>query len=454
MISSKRRVHGILPGRTHTSAHTVSPTIGLLVGLIVTLAAVVADGAYITRQIAGLRALQTDLADRNRKDSLQLLRLENDLNTIGLAMRDMIDTTQYPLTAWRAQFDRVRADFDDALRLEAAAAVAPRTPEQRRYLARSVSQFWEAVDRMFASAAAGTEDEARSQIRVSLQARQAALSTTVARLLVANNASEEATARRARDIYTAVQRQAYLFVGATLIAILVTGLYVIRANRRLFAAISALSQRRHELAGQLITTRESTLREISRELHDEFGQILTAMGSMLSRAGKHAPEDSALRAELREVNEIAQTTLNNVRGLSQALHPSILEDAGLDETLDWYVPQVERQLGITVSYDRAGSTANVDTSARIHVYRVLQEALNNVARHSGATQAWVRLRAGGGRLELEVEDHGHGLDAATDRRGLGIVTMRERAELVGGTIEFLEPRGGGTLVRLQMPIHE
>jgi two-component system, NarL family, sensor histidine kinase UhpB len=96
----------------------------------------------------------------------------------------------------------------------------------------------------------------------------------------------------------------------------------------------------------------------------------------------------------------------------------------------------------------------VDTSARIHVYRVLQEALNNVARHSGATQAWVRLRAGGGRLELEVEDHGHGLEAATDRRGLGIVTMRERAELVGGTIEFLEPRGGGTLVRLQMPIHE
>ncbi|HWF84582.1 MAG TPA: sensor histidine kinase [Vicinamibacterales bacterium] len=416
-----------------------------------TLVAVIADGAYITRQVAGLRALQTDLADRSRKDSLHLLRIENDLNTIALAMRDMIDITQYPLTAWRPQFVRVRADLEDALQREEAVALARRTPEQRRYLISSVSQFWDATDRMFATARDGTEEEARSQIRLSLLARQAALSTTVARLLVANNVSEEETARQVQAIYTAVQRQAYLFVGATLIAILVTSLYVIRTNRRLFAELTALSQRRHELAGQLITTRESTLREISRELHDEFGQILTAMGSMLSRAGKHAPEGSPLRAELREVNEIAQTALNNVRGLSQALHPSILEDAGLDDTLDWYVPHVERQLGIVVSYERVGSTSDVDTSACIHVYRVLQEALNNVARHSGATQAWVRLRTADGLLELEVEDHGRGLDAATERRGLGIVTMRERAELVGGTIEFLEPREGGTLVRLQMP---
>ncbi len=443
MASPKRRARAL--------SH--SPTVGLLAGLIVTLVAVIADGVYITRQVAGLRALQTDLADRSRKDSLHLLRIENDLNTIALAMRDMIDITQYPLTAWRAQFDRVRADLEDALQREEAVALAHRTPEQRRYLISSVSQFWDATDRMFATARDGTEDEARSQIRLSLLARQAALSTTVARLLVANNVSEEETARRVQAIYTAVQRQAYLFVGATLIAILVTSLYVIRTNRRLFAELTALSQRRHELAGQLITTRESTLREISRELHDEFGQILTAMGSMLSRAGKHAPEGSPLRAELREVNEIAQTALNNVRGLSQALHPSILEDAGLDDTLDWYVPHVERQLGIIVSYDRVGSTADVDTSACIHVYRVLQEALNNVARHSGATQAWVRLRTADGLLELEVEDHGRGLDAATERRGLGIVTMRERAELVGGTIEFLEPLEGGTLVRLQMPTH-
>src|SRR4051812_30637743 len=271
---------------------TTSPTIGLLVGLLVTLAALVADGWYITRQMAGLRALQTDLADRNRRDSLQLLRIQNDLNTVALAMRDMIDSTEYPLTAWTAQFARVRQDLEDALQREEAVAVARRTPEQRLYLTSSMAQFWEAVDRMFGDAAAGRDDQARSQIRLSLQARQAALSTAVARLLVANNESEEQTARRVQDIYAQVQRQAVLFLGGTLIAILLTSVSVIRSNRRLFGELGELSEKRHELAQQLIAARESTLREISRELHDEFGQILTAMGSMLARAGKQAPEGS------------------------------------------------------------------------------------------------------------------------------------------------------------------
>src|ERR1700694_4220127 len=87
----------------------------------------------------------------------------------------------------------------------------------------------------------------------------------------------------------------------------------------------AASAQRSELAEKLISTQESTLRHISRELHDEFGQILTAVGAMLSRAGNHAPEGSALRSELREVCEITQSTLDKVRSLSQALHPVMLE---------------------------------------------------------------------------------------------------------------------------------
>jgi len=430
-----------------------SPTAFLLAGLIVTLVAVVADGWYITRQMEGLRALQTDLADRDRRDSLQLLRIQNALNTVALAMRDMLDDQQYPLTAWTAQFDRVRRDLDDALAREAELAVASRTPEQREYLSTSVAQFWDAVDRMFTDAREGREDEARAAIRVSLQARQAALSTTVARLLVANNESQDQTARQMQEIYTNVQRQAFVFVGATLAVILLTSVYVIRSNRRLFGDLAVLSERRHELARKLIETREATLREVSRELHDEFGQVLTAMGAMLSRAGKHVPDGSPLRAELREVTEVAQTALDRVRGLSQSLHPSILEDAGLDDTLDWFVPNAGRQLGIRVTYERPEPTGIADPAAAIHVYRVLQEALTNVAKHSGAAEAWVRLRASDGRLRLDVEDHGCGLEGTTDSRGLGIVTMRERAELMGGTIAFLRPPDGGTLVRLEVPTH-
>jgi hypothetical protein len=96
--------------------------------LIVTLGTVVAYSWYVSERISGLRRLQTELTDRNRRDSLQLLRIQNDLNQLGLAMRDMLDTGQrYPLIAWSAQFDRIRRDLDDALQREAEVAVARRT---------------------------------------------------------------------------------------------------------------------------------------------------------------------------------------------------------------------------------------------------------------------------------------------------------------------------------------
>ena len=189
---------------------------------------------------------------------------------------------------------------------------------------------------------------------MSLQERQAALSTAVARLLVQNSENEEHAGQRIVQIYDRVQRQVYVFLAATLLAILLNGLSVIRWNRRLFARLAEVSARRSELAQKLIATQESTLRYISRELHDEFGQILTAVGSMLRRAGTHAPEGSSLRADLQEVLQIVQTTLESVRSLSQALHPVMLDEAGLESTLDWYIPTVERQTGIAISYEKQG----------------------------------------------------------------------------------------------------
>ena len=429
-----------------------SPTNGLLLGLVITLAAVLAYASYITVQLAGLRKLQSEMVDRNRKDSLQLLRVQNDLNSIALAMRDMLDTTEpYPLTAWTAQFERIHQDLDTGLKLEESLAGANRTPEQRLFLSQAVAQFWDAVNRMFGLAQNSRDTEAREQIRLSLQARQQALSTAVSRLLVGNNEGEEQAAARIAQIYDGVQRQLYIFLAATLIAIVLTSLYLIRSNRQIFARLAELSEQRSDLAQKLISTQESTLRHISRELHDEFGQVLTALGSMLARAGKHAPEGSPLREDLKEVQEIAQSTLNNIRTLSQALHPVLLDEAGLESTLDWYIPTVGRQTGLALHYEKTGQSFPVETSAGVHIYRVLQEALNNVSRHSGATDAWISLRFSPDSLELEVEDHGTGFVAEKMQRGIGLVAMRERAELIGGTLAISPRPQGGTKVRLQIP---
>lgn len=429
-----------------------SPATGLLLGLVITLIAVLAYSAYITVQLRGLRKLQSDMVDRGRKDSLQLLRLQNDLNTAALAMRDMLDAGEpYPLSAWSAQFERVRGDLDSALRLEEQYAEVHRTPEQRAYLSQQLSQFWDAVDRMFALARAGKENEARDQIRLSLQARQAALSTAVSRLLVENNEAEQQAGGQIENIYNGVQRQLYIFLAATLIAIALTSLYLIRSNRQIFARLAALSAQRSDLAQKLISTQESTLRHISRELHDEFGQVLTAIGSLLGRVEKQVPQGAPLREDLREVREIAQSTLNNIRSLSQALHPVLLDEQGLESALDWYIPTVERQAGLNLHYEKSGQAFSVDSNAGVQVYRVLQEALNNVSRHSGVKEAWVRLNFSSDTLALEVQDRGKGFSMNHAHQGIGLVGMRERAELIGATLEFRQRDGGGTVVKLTVP---
>lgn len=433
-----------------------SPTPGLISGLILILLAVGAYSYYIDRQVAGLRALQSDLIDRNRRDSLRLLRIQNNLNQLGLAMRDMLEGDQpYPLHAWSAQFDRIHTDLDDVLAEEAGAPLAAIEPVERQHLIDSLTQFWDAVERTFALSADGRADEARAQVQLSLQARQAALTTAVARLLVANNEAESAAAADVQAIYAQVQRQVYWFLGATLIVIAATGAYGIYANRQLFTELRVLSEGRRELAQQLIAARESTLRHLSRELHDELGQVLTAIGAMIGRVARQVPPDSSARADLQEIAEIAQGALTNVRSLSQTLHPSILDELGLQSTLEWYLDTAGRQLGLDITYQVDGAPRTIDSGTAIHIYRVLQEALSNVARHARTDRAWVRLTYGPGDVTLEVEDRGTGITPdRSPRRGLGLVAMRERAALVGGDLKIDHPTDSGTRVRLRVPLED
>jgi signal transduction histidine kinase len=434
------------------------PARGLYLGLVVTILAVLVYAAYITVQFAGLRKLQSELVDRNRRDSLQLLRIQNDLNSVGMAMRDMLDASEpYPLIAWSAQFDRIHSDLDDALRREEPLSEATPTSEQRHFMMQAMNQFWDASDRMF-TLAQYDANAAREQVRDTLQPRQAALSSAVSRLLVQNNEAEEQAAQRIAEIYGRVQRQLYFFLAAILLTIAITSLYLIQNNRRLFAQVEELSTQRSDLAQKLIATQESTLRHISRELHDEFGQVLTAIGSMLRRTDKQIPPDSPIHGDLQEVQEIAQTTLNNIRSSSQALHPVLLDEAGLESTLDWYIPTVQRQSGLALHYEKTGEAFAIGTNAGVQIYRVLQEALNNVSRHSGAKEAWIRLRFAPEQLEMEVEDHGKGLSPAEGQTGIGLVAMRERAEILGGalTVSALgaaagSTNGTGTLVKLRIP---
>jgi signal transduction histidine kinase len=428
-------------------------TTKLVAGVLLSLLVITSYAAYTIHSVKRMRTVQSDIVERNRKASLQLIRIQSDLNALALAMRDMLDSdasSGYPLSAWTAQFSRIRENLNDAVGKEAELSHGRRNTNQTAFLASSMDQFWKNADLMFADAEAKNDSRAKDTIRQKLQPAQESLTALTARLLVDNNEEEQRAAEEIGAIYTGIERNAYWFLLAAVLLVTTAGWLLIQQNRRTFERVADLSTQRSELARQLITMQETTLRAISRDLHDEFGQILTALGAMLRRAERQAP-DSTFKASVQETATIVQNTLENVRSLSQSLQPVMLEEQGLTAAIPWYLGVFERQNGIIVHYTPPETPVDVEHTARIQIFRVLQESLNNIARHANVQEAFVRLQfdPANGELSLEMEDHGPGLPEKR-RPGVGLTAMSERAALLGGTLSIISGTGG-TTIRLHVP---
>ena len=435
-----------------------SPTLRLLLGLLITLAAVAGFSSYTLHQLKSLRRLQTDTIDLNRHDSLLLLRAESDLNRIGLRVRDMMHAgQQVNLARYRSEFDKLRSDLQESIEAEEKVSYVSRNAEQHAKLIFALKEFWQSSDRVFAAANEGHEAAARSIAGARLFTQQAKLAELVSELLERNNESEERADEKVSSIYEGVKRDIYFFLAATILGILLTSTYTIFSNRRMFERMEAMSKQRRILAARLITVQEEVLRSVSRELHDEFGQILTAVGTMLARAErKGLPPDSPFRTELTEVRQITHATLEKMRSLSQMLHPSVIDDYGLVKGIEWYVGVFEKQTGIETTAVVEGVAERITGQTATHCFRIVQESLNNAAKHSGAKRAEVEMVFGADRLTVTIMDFGKGLKENKEnvKRGLGLIAMRERAALLGGRLEVHSTPGAGTTVVLTMPLQQ
>jgi signal transduction histidine kinase len=438
---------------------TNSPTVRLLVGLLITLGAVTVFSWYSLLQLSGLKELQTKTIDGNREDSLQLLRVQNDLNTLGLRLRDMTDAqSKTGIADYQNEFSRLRSDLEDAIRKEAKLAPVTRRPEKQQALIQLMKEFWGTSDQVFRWASNGREADARHLALTKLRVQQSHLASTLSHLLERNNEAEERADAQIASIYLGVERNIYWFLAAVLLAIVGTSLYLIYSNRRIFEAMESLSSQRRVLAGKLIAVQEEVLRSVSRELHDEFGQILTAVGAMLARAErKGVPADSPLRTELSEVREITHNTLEKMRGLSQMLHPAVLDDYGLAKAMEWYTTLFQKQTGITTDLAVSPSTPpRITGQPAIHCFRIIQEALNNAAKHSGTKRAEVELIFEPNTLKIHVRDFGRGMGPGkkSGMPGMGQIAMQERAALVQGALTVSSVIGRGTTVSLTMPYRQ
>jgi PAS domain S-box-containing protein len=219
-------------------------------------------------------------------------------------------------------------------------------------------------------------------------------------------------------------------------------------------ALLAQQEELRRLSAQVLEAREEEKTHIARELHDELGQLLTALKLDLAWLRERLPAgESAQRAE--QMGRVLNQTVASTRRISADLRPLMLDDLGLAEAAHWLVGDFAGRAGVQCDIRLPGDGAleGVDKAVATTLYRALQESLTNIARHAGARQAWVSVGKENGEIWFEVEDDGRGIEPAdlAKARSLGLKGMRERVLYHGGTIEVARAPRGGTRVRVRVP---
>jgi signal transduction histidine kinase len=210
----------------------------------------------------------------------------------------------------------------------------------------------------------------------------------------------------------------------------------------------------HELSGQMIHAQEDERARLARELHDDVTQRLASLAIEAGSAERKMPVP--VDGQMRSMREGLVRLSEDVHALSYRLHPSVLEDLGLIEALKSECERFSQTCATDLKLDTAEAPRTPRREVALCVFRIAQEALRNIARHSGAASAQVSLRQVGDRLQLTVRDDGVGFDpqARRDRASLGLASMRQRAFLLGGTVKLNSRCGRGTTVTVSIPIKE
>jgi signal transduction histidine kinase len=232
-------------------------------------------------------------------------------------------------------------------------------------------------------------------------------------------------------------------------------LYLLRLGdeaRQRYLELAQSSAQLEALSAQLVDAQETERRSISRELHDEVGQSLGVLLVEVGRLAASLPaENIQTRDHLDKIKSVAETTVQTVRNIALLLRPSMLDDLGLIPALEWQGREVSRRSEMEVEVQARDVSENIPDEYKICIYRIVQEALNNAARHSAARNARVTVEQTAGKILLSVVDDGRGFDPQRVR-GLGILGMEERVRRLGGILTLDSKPGSGTTLKAEFPL--
>jgi signal transduction histidine kinase len=229
---------------------------------------------------------------------------------------------------------------------------------------------------------------------------------------------------------------------------------MVRSHRKIEAAQRERLRQMQVFSEKLQSAREEEQKQIARELHDELGGALTGIKYDLLWLGKHTAMKRDVKKRYQAVRAMVDMTTKTVQRISSGLRPKILDTVGLAAAVEWHIREFTKRTSIEATLQQTDQLPSMDDTVATGVYRIIQEALTNVARHSEATRAEVAVRLNNGELQVEITDNGKGVDQAmiVHPESLGILSMQERARMLGGKIIFTSNPGKGTRVVLTAPI--
>jgi signal transduction histidine kinase len=327
-----------------------------------------------------------------------------------------------------------------------------------------LDDYWASLDVVLDPNSAHTTGQAAALLRQRVVPRRDTILAIVDRLSALQRLSQQQYRIETSLLYAEARTRLLMIAGLALLVGLIVAYFathhVARLHREIERQRLAERQNRHDLerlSARLVNVQEEERRSLARELHDAVGQALTAIKMEVGVALRGRDPDRQ-RASLEEARSIAETTLQSVRDLSQLLHPSMLDDFGLPEAVTAYLRNFSRRTGIRAQLTTERMEDRLPSEIEVCVYRIVQEATTNVARHSGATSCRVALVRRDGMLQLTIEDDGKGIDLSgrphEAPRGLGLIGMRERAQALSGGFVIENRAEGGTRLIVRLPVLE
>lgn len=397
----------------------------------------------------------------HRREAQALSDLRGNIYLSGIVMRDcLLDPDPAMAGYYRKRISEIRAAIDKSI---AEAVLQPGDPEREALgqLRRELDTFWVSREVVLGLTPAQKAALSFSSIRPMVTGRRQAVLSLLEEVSKLNVSTLEREQQRIR----ASQQELRSYMGRTFIVILAIALLISAAS---FVRISRLEKRSDQerrraehaeqelrrLSHKLVRVHEEERKSISRELHDEVGQMLTALRMDLSKLESLNPGASrGFQVQAGETKGLVENTLRSVRNLAMGLRPSMLDDLGLVPALQWLARDFTRRYSLDVSLRTAGDLDNLHDNLRTCIYRVVQESLTNTARHARAGAAHIAVEQSDGEIRVAIQDDGIGFNPhAASGRGLGTVGMEERVREAGGTMTISAQPDRGTLVDVRLPL--